>query len=224
VKILAIAGAAVILIALAFLHPAPRPPAIEATDARGSRPGSTVVRQAHHDKPSGARDGVILSSAPSGARRRRTNGGAARNAPSLVVYVAGEVRRPGLYRVQPGARANDAVEKAGSFSNSADRAAVNLAEIVQDGEEIRVPRTGESVPRSRKTVRKKRARVRMSVDLNSASAGELAQVPGLGQTLAERIVAYRAQNGPFASLDELADVSGFTPRRIDTLAQYLVLR
>jgi competence protein ComEA len=140
------------------------------------------------------------------------------------VYVAGEVRRPGLYRVPPGARANDAVKKAGSFSPAADRAAVNLAEIVQDGEEIRVPRTGESMPRARKTVRRKRARVRMSVDLNSASAGELAQVPGLGQTLAERIVAYRAQNGPFASLDELADVSGFTPRRIDTLAQYLVLR
>ncbi len=142
----------------------------------------------------------------------------------LVVYVAGEVRRPGLYRVPPGARANDAVQKAGSFSNAADRAAVNLAEIVQDGEEIRVPRTGESAPRARKPVRKKRQRVRMSVDLNSASAGELAQVPGLGQTLAERIVAYRAQNGPFASLDELTDVSGFTQRRIDTLAQYLVVR
>lgn len=134
------------------------------------------------------------------------------------------MRRPGLYRVQPGARANDAVEKAGSFSDAADRAAVNLAEIVQDGEEIRVPRTGESAPRSRKTGRKKRAPIRMSVDVNSASAGELAHVPGLGATLAERIVAYRAQNGPFASLDELADVSGFTLRRIDTLAQYLVVR
>ncbi len=147
-----------------------------------------------------------------------------RPAPQLVVYVAGEVRHPGLYRVPPGARANDAVEKAGSFSNAADRAAVNLAEIVQDGEEIRVPRTGESAPRSRKIARKKRARLRMSLNVNSASAGELARVPGLGQTLAERIVAYRAQNGPFASLDELADVSGFTPRRIDALAQYLVLR
>lgn len=142
---------------------------------------------------------------------------------ALVIYVAGEVRRPGLYRVPPGARANDAVEKAGSFSSAADRAAVNLAEVVQDGEEIRVPRTGENVPRVRKSTRKKRTSVRMSVDLNSASAAELAQVPGLGSTLAERVVAYRAQNGPFASLDELADVSGFTPRRIDTLAQYLVL-
>lgn len=145
-----------------------------------------------------------------------------------MVYVAGEVRRPGLYRVPPGARGNDAVEKAGSFSSAADRAAVNLAEIVQDGEEIRVPRIGESAPRARKSVRKggrkKRARVNVSVDVNSASAGELAQVPGLGATLAERIVAYRELNGPFASLDELADVSGFTPRRIDTLSRYLVLR
>ncbi len=206
-KILAIAGAAVILVALAFLHPAPHPPAITA---------------------SGARNGVILSSAPSGARRRRTKGGPPATSPAtLVVYVAGEVRRPGLYRVPAGARANDAVEKAGSFSNDADRAAVNLAEIVQDGEEIRVPRTGESAPRAarkRKSTRKKRTRLLTSVDINSATAATLAQVPGLGQTLAERIVAYRAQNGPFYSLDELADVSGFTPRRVDALAQYLVLR
>jgi competence protein ComEA len=143
----------------------------------------------------------------------------------LVVYVAGEVRRPGLYRVPPGARADDAVRKAGSFSPAADRAAVNLAEVVQDGEEIRVPRTGESVPRARKrSPRKKSARMPTGVDINSADAGELAQIPGLGQTLAERIVAYREQNGPFASLDELADVSGFTARHIDALSQYLVVR
>jgi competence protein ComEA len=143
----------------------------------------------------------------------------------LVVYVAGEVRRPGLYRVAPGARANDAVQEAGNFAPAADRAAVNLAEVVQDGEEIRVPRTGESAPRAgKRSTRKKRTRVGMSVDLNSASAGELSQVPGLGQTLAERIVAYREQNGPFASLDELADVSGLTARHIDALARYVIVR
>lgn len=203
VKIFAVAGATGILVALAFLHPAPRPAILETSNTRGSRPGSTVV--------------------PTGRLRA-----ARHETQALVVYVAGEVRRPGLYRVPPGARANDAVLKAGSFSDAADRAAVNLAEVVQDGEEIRVPRIGESVSRAhartRKSARKKRARVAMQVDLNSASAAELAQVPGLGQTLAERIVAYRALNGPFASLDELADVSGFTQRRIDTLAQYLAVR
>jgi len=212
VKILAIAGAAVILAAVAFLHPAPKP-----------APSGVMV--------SGAPNGVILSEALRLQRSAKSKDGRAKSRPAvgqlLVIYVAGEVRRPGLYRVPPGARANDAVEKAGSFSSAADRAAVNLAEIVQDGEEIRVPRIGESAPRAarrRSAPRKKRVRVQMSVDLNSASAAELAQVPGLGETLAERIVAYRAQNGPFASLDELADVSGFTPRRIDTLSQYLVLR
>jgi len=201
VKIFAIAGAAVILAALAFLHPAPRVP-----------PSGVMV--------SGGR----LANAQSNHGRAKSR--PARSVAQLVIYVAGEVRRPGLYRVPPGSRANDAVEKAGSFSKQADRAAVNLAEIVQDGEEIRVPRIGDNVPRARarKSANKKRERVRMKVNLNSASAGELAQVPGLGQTLAARIVAYRAQNGPFASLDELADVSGFTPRRIDALSQYLVLR
>ena len=203
VKLLAGAGAAVLLAALAFLHPAPQPAGIDI--GAGPRP-------AHSRAPLGHGSAGALSRA------------AHHDAGVLVVYVAGEVMHPGLYRVPPGSRANDAVQKAGSFARAADRAAVNLAEVVQDGEEIRVPRTGESVPRARKTARKKNARVRMSVDVNAASAAELAQVPGLGETLAERIVAYRAENGPFASLDELADVSGLTPRRIDALAQYLVVR
>jgi len=154
-----------------------------------------------------------------------------RAATSLVVYVAGEVRNPGLYRVPPGARADDAVRKAGSFTTQADRAAVNLAEVVQDGEEIRVPKIGESSSASKKkATRNKRSRSRSSrgprvtVDLNAAGADELAQLPGVGETLAARIVAYRSQNGPFASLDELADVSGMTQRRVDALAQYLVVR
>jgi protein involved in polysaccharide export with SLBB domain len=73
------------------------------------------------------------------------------------VYVAGEVRNPGLYRVPPGARADDAVWKAGSFTNQADRAAVNLAEVVQDGEEIRVPKIGEGAASKKKPARKKRS-------------------------------------------------------------------
>jgi competence protein ComEA len=201
-KFFALAGAAAILAAFAFLRPAPGP-------------------------------AVSVGRAP-GPSKRAVRPGAARHQParpafsSVVVYVAGEVRNAGLYRLQAGARANDALEKAGGFAPGADRAGVNLAEVVQDGEEIRVPKIGEKPAHPRKTPgrkkRSKKSRPPASIDLNSASADELAQVPGLGRTLAERIVAYRTLNGRFASLDELADVSGITQRRIDALAQYFFVR
>ena len=121
--------------------------------------------------------------------------------------------------------------RAGGFSAQADPAAVNLAQPLQDGEEIRVPKLGECSPASKKrATRGRRTRVRApdiplaSIDLNAADAAELARLPGLGETLAARIIAYRLQNGAFASVDELADVSGMTQRRIDAIAQYVVVR
>src|SRR2546421_12990432 len=103
VKAWAILGAGVVLIGLAFLHPA-RAPVAAVTPARAF---ATPAARPH------------------------------RAATLLVVYVAGEVRRAGLYRVKSGARANDGVLRAGGFSAQADPAAVNLAQPVQDGEEIR---------------------------------------------------------------------------------------
>jgi competence protein ComEA len=108
---------------------------------------------------------------------------------------------------------------------AADRDAINLAERVTDGAEIRVPRLGESTPppahhaRSRKTPH--RTLPATAIDLNSADAGALSSLPGIGETLAARIVEYRGLNGPFSSLDELADVAGMTQRRIDAIAPYL---
>jgi competence protein ComEA len=59
--------------------------------------------------------------------------------------------------------------------------------------------------------------------LNAADASALASLPGIGSTLAERIVQFRELNGPFASLDELADVAGMTQRRIDAIEPFVTL-
>lgn len=138
------------------------------------------------------------------------------------MYVAGAVAHPGLYRLPSGARADDAVERAGGMRADADPAAVNLAERVSDGEEIRVLRLGEIAPALSRRSKRKRASPAPAqpVDLNAADAQSLASIPGIGPTLAERIVAYRNLNGPFGSLDELADVAGMTQRRIDAMAAY----
>lgn len=149
-------------------------------------------------------------------------------APLLLVYVAGAVHHPGLYRLPVGARANDAISRAGGFNAQADPAAINLAEIVQDGEEIRALKMSEAVPasRRRKTAAKRARRQAPavgSIDVNAADILQLSTLPGIGPTLAARIVAYRVQNGRFASLDELADVAGMTQRRVDAVAPYLVI-
>lgn len=112
----------------------------------------------------------------------------------------------------------------------ADPAGVNLAEIVADGEEIAVPVAGAARPRSRasrgrkRTGKTKQNAPLAQIDLNGADAASLMQLPGVGKALAERIVRFRDANGPFVSLDELADVSGMTPRRIDAVTPFLFIK
>lgn len=154
-----------------------------------------------------------------------------------LVYVAGAVAHPGVYAVAGDARAQDALAKAGGATRDADLVAVNLAAHVADGDEIAVPRQGEATPRpaartthrrtaatARRTHRRPRpngAAATAAVDLNSADERTLSELPGIGPTLAERIVEFRTLNGPFASVDGLADVAGITPQRLDALTPLL---
>lgn len=144
----------------------------------------------------------------------------------IVVYVAGAVLRPGLYRVRSGDRAADAVEHAGGMAGNADASAVNLAQRAQDGDEIYVPLVGESrhVSSSATHHRSRRSASpppEESVDVNRADARELTRVPGIGRSVAARIVALREREGSFASLDELLDVAGMTQSRLERARPYL---
>lgn len=165
--------------------------------------------------------------APSRPRPSPTPGG-------LVVYVAGEVARPGVYRLRAGSRAADALARAGGARPGADLVAVNLAAPLRDGEELVVPRPGAGAraaprparsPRRRAGPRSRRAAPpALALDLNRADAAALAELPGVGPALAQRIVAFREANGPFASPDELLDVAGITERRFADLAPYVIVR
>ncbi len=113
----------------------------------------------------------------------------------------------------------------------ADPAGVNLAEQLEDGEQITAPLVGERIARHSRTAhhRSHRRRKRtlgaateiVPIDLNAADAQTLMQLPGIGEELAGRIVAFREANGPFASLDELADVAGMTPHLIDAVTPFV---
>ena len=135
--------------------------------------------------------------------------------PSMLrVHLAGAVVRPGLYEVPAGFRVGDLVDAAGGPVANADLAAVNLAERMRDGQQVYVPLVGESqTSRDAGTG----TAVAGPIDVNTASAAQLQGLPGIGPSLAAAIVAYRTENGSFASLDELEAVPGIGPAKLSQL-------
>lgn len=127
-------------------------------------------------------------------------------APKLYVHVVGEVVHPGLYILQSGARLADAILAADGFSRLADQASVNLARLISDGEQVVVARIGAAT--SSTTGRASGAKLSQLVNLNRASEPEIEGLPGVGPTLAGRIIDWRLANGGFRSKADLQKVAG----------------
>ncbi len=143
---------------------------------------------------------------------------------SLVIDVKGEVRRPGVYRLADGSRALDAVRRAGGLTRRADRIHVNLAARVVDGGELVVPErmpAGSAQPESAAGAAAGDPAAPLALDLNTATAEELEQLDGVGPATAAKIVAYREQNGGFASIDQLDDVSGIGEAKLAAIRAQL---
>ncbi|MGI8912451.1 MAG: SLBB domain-containing protein [Chloroflexota bacterium] len=129
----------------------------------------------------------------------------------LAVYVSGAVATPGVYTLRPGSRAQDALAAAGGPLDDADLDHVNLAAPLSDGEQLAVPHQGEATPAATRTGRSAAGARGPTptpqgvwlLNINSASAGDFRALPGIGQVTADHLVAYRQQNGPYASVDDL---------------------
>ena len=127
----------------------------------------------------------------------------------VVVHVAGRVRSPGVYTLEPGARLVDAVEAAGGALRNADLAALNLAALAVDGTQVYVPAEGEAAAGVAGSGGAAAGGASEGlVNINTAGLAELETLPRVGEVLAQRIIDYRTANGPFASVDALLDVSG----------------
>ncbi|GAB6858210.1 ComEA family DNA-binding protein [Microbacterium xylanilyticum] len=134
------------------------------------------------------------------------------SAGSVYVHVLGEVAKPGLYVLDDGARVAEALAAAGGTLPSADLAAVNLARPVTDGEQIAVPAVGAAPaagagPAAGSGTAPAGAAGAL-IDLNTADAATLEELPRVGPALAQRIIEWRTTNGRFTSVDDLLGVSG----------------
>ena len=138
----------------------------------------------------------------------------------LVVDVVGAVRRPGLVRLHEGSRVADAIARAGGLARGAERAGVNFAAPVSDGQQVLVPGRGAAVAGSGGAGAG--AASAGPVSLSSATVEQLDALPGVGPVTAEKIVTYRQQHGAFRSVDELDAISGIGPARIADLRGLVV--
>ena len=164
---------------------------------------------------------VEVAAAPSGGTASAP--ASASPSPELVVLVdvAGWVRRPGVYEFTEGARVIDAIDAAGGARSGALLEALNLAAPLTDGIQILVPREGqEGVAPAPVTGG---AVAGGLVNVNSAIATELEELPGIGEVIAQRIIDYRTENGPFATVDELLDVSGIGDAILESIRELVTV-
>ena len=128
---------------------------------------------------------------------------------NIFVYVCGAVKKPGVYELLPGQRICDAIAAAGGLSEQAAGDSLNQAEVLSDGQMLRVLTTEEAAAA---TVQPGQETAESSrdgrVDINTADASALMSLPGIGQSKADAIIAYRNEHGAFKAPEELMNISG----------------
>lgn len=130
----------------------------------------------------------------------------------LTVHVAGAVARPGLYKLAEGTRVADALSMAGGANADGIIDDVNLASRLKDGQKILVPRSGGQISDPGNP---RQGEGSTLLNINTADESDLDKLPGIGPSLAKRIVEYRRKNGPFSTVEEIDNVNGIGPRKLE---------
>lgn len=173
--------------------------------------------------PEGGGAGLASSAGPASSGGA-TSGGDAAGSGQIVVDVDGAVAHPGLYKLPPGSRVQAALAAAGGLSPQADVHRINRAAKLHDGQKLYVLSQGESTPPQAASsgqgcegqactsaeggVAGSDAEGQGLVNINTANAVQLTQLPGVGPAIAQKIIDYRTANGPFTSVDDLTKVPG----------------
>ena len=139
----------------------------------------------------------------------------------VIVHICGAVVNPGVYELPPGSRIVDAVDKAGGLSVDADESYVNLAQIPEDGEQIFIPTYEEA-----KLLKQSSPENGVSggkVNINTADKALLCTLPGIGDTRAADIIAYRQEHGNFSAIEDIMQVSGIKEGSFQKIKEMIVV-
>ena len=141
-------------------------------------------------------------------------------AKTILIHVAGKVKRPDVYPLLAGSRVSDAIKAAGGANKGVDLGDINLARVLIDGEQVYVgyvPKASSSSSKSSKS------RFTGVININRATKAEFDSLAGIGPVIASRIISYRNTNGPFLALDDLLKVSGIGSKTLERIRPRLSL-
>ncbi len=148
----------------------------------------------------------------------------------IKVYVTGAVNNPSVVEMNRGERIQEAINLAGGAKDDANLEEVNLAYCLEDGQKIYIPSINEketeylSTENGEKIIEDSKNTSTSKVNINKAGVEELKSLPGVGASLAQRIIDYRSENGKFKTVEELENVSGIGQKKLEGMKEYLSVK
>lgn len=141
---------------------------------------------------------------------------------TIKVHIAGEVLNEGIYEIEAGSRIDDVIKIAGNIKENADLTNINLAYELSDGEKIYIPSIFDE--ESEYNLSSDNKKSPSKININKANVEELQKINGIGESLANRIVNYRKENGKFSTIEELKNVSGIGDKKYESIKEYVVIK
>lgn len=146
----------------------------------------------------------------------------------IIVHVTGAVINPGVYSLPSGSRVKDAIEKSGGLLSDADTTLINLAMLIEDGEQVWVPYQLDDVMDFDKPAvlggEPTQGQQTRKININTASQIELESLSGIGPVIAKAVIQYRLENGPFKDIEEIQEVSGIGPVTFEKIKPIITVK
>ena len=155
---------------------------------------------------------------------------------TIIVHITGEVKNAGIIELPEESRIADAIEQAGGVTEEADLDQVNLAFVLSDGQKIYIPNKKEREANEEKAYitaesghnviikDKVEGGKKQKVNINEAKQEDFEELPGIGPSIAKKIIEYREQNGKFTSIDELQEVKGIGEAKFENIKEYITVK
>lgn len=155
----------------------------------------------------------------------------------VIIHITGSVKKPGIVKLKEGSRIEDAIEAAGGLTESADITKVNLAYVLEDGTKIKIPSISDEDLGSDKIIeygsgeniiieedKTSTIKNNQSVNINKATEIELQTLPGIGESLANKIIEYRNQNGKFLNIEDIKKVNGIGESKYSNIKDLITVK